>query len=162
MNIRRGDVSDITAVTDIYRAARKFMKDSGNPSQWGDSHPSVSLTAEDIEEGRLYVCEEGGRICGVFAYITGYDPTYAVIEDGNWHSDALYGTLHRVAAAPGCSGILSAAAEFALQQLPYLRIDTHEDNAPMIGAINKCGFKKCGIIYVEDGSPRIAYDLTSE
>jgi hypothetical protein len=26
--------------------------------------------------------------------------------------------------------------------------------------VEKCGFSYCGIIYVEDGSPRRAYDMT--
>ena len=38
-----------------------------------------------------------------------------------------------------------------------LRIDTHEKNIPMQGCLAKNGFARCGIIYLEDGDPRIAY-----
>lgn len=162
MKIRKAIVSDLQAVSRIYEQARRFMAESGNPGQWGDSHPPLELLIEDIAEDRLYVCEEGWDILGVFAYIRGEDPTYAVIEDGSWHSDEPYGTLHRVAGAPGTSGILRAAVDFAMENMPYVRIDTHENNIPMRNAVEKCGFRKCGRIYVDDGSPRIAYDRTSE
>ena len=38
-----------------------------------------------------------------------------------------------------------------------IRIDTHEDNRIMQHLLDKYGFAKCGCIYVEDGTPRIAY-----
>lgn len=37
-------------------------------------------------------------------------------------------------------------------------IDTHKDNKITRHLIEKNGFAKCGIIYVADGSPRIAYE----
>ena len=43
-----------------------------------------------------------------------------------------------------------------------VRIDTHADNIPMQGAIANQGFTKCGIIHVEDGSPRLAYQLVKQ
>ena len=36
-------------------------------------------------------------------------------------------------------------------------LDTHENNRVMQRAAERYGFKKCGTIYVADGSPRIAY-----
>ena len=38
-------------------------------------------------------------------------------------------------------------------------IDTHEKNKTMQHVVEKLGFKRCGIIYIEDGTPRIAYQL---
>ena len=38
-----------------------------------------------------------------------------------------------------------------------MRGDTHEDNLPMQRVLEKNGFQRCGTIFVEDGSPRIAY-----
>ena len=43
-------------------------------------------------------------------------------------------------------------------KIGYIRIDTHEDNYVMQNALAKQGFRRCGIIYVEDGTTRIAYD----
>ena len=42
-----------------------------------------------------------------------------------------------------------------------LRIDTHKDNKIMINLIEKAGFERCGTIYVDDGTPRIAYQKTN-
>ena len=38
-----------------------------------------------------------------------------------------------------------------------LRIDTHQDNAPMLYNIRKHGFEYCGVIHVGDGSERLAF-----
>lgn len=38
-----------------------------------------------------------------------------------------------------------------------LRGDTHERNLPMRRAFERNGFERCGTIWVEDGTPRIAY-----
>ena len=46
---------------------------------------------------------------------------------------------------------------FAYERCGNLRIDTHEKNIPMQRCLAKNGFARCGIIYLEDGDPRIAY-----
>ena len=40
-----------------------------------------------------------------------------------------------------------------------LRIDTHRDNFIMRHNILKYGFRYCGIIFLESGDERIAYQL---
>ena len=49
--------------------------------------------------------------------------------------------------------------DYCKAQIPHLRIDTHEDNKVMQHVLEKYGFVRCGIVYVPDGSPRIAYEL---
>ena len=85
---------------DIYARAREFMAKNGNPTQWGDNYPSPELLEEDIDTNRLFVYMVNGRMQAVFAFVLGEDPTYKVIEDGQWLNDTLpYGTLHRLASA---------------------------------------------------------------
>ena len=43
-----------------------------------------------------------------------------------------------------------------------MRIDTHEDNKPMQGALKKFGFRECGVIHLERGAERIAFDCRKE
>lgn len=43
-----------------------------------------------------------------------------------------------------------------------IRIDTHADNKTMQHLIEADGFTRCGIIYIADGTPRIAYQWTAE
>ena len=41
-----------------------------------------------------------------------------------------------------------------------VRADTHKDNITMQNMLAKNGFVPCGIIHVENGSERIAYQYT--
>lgn len=95
---------------------------------------------------------------GVFAFIPGEDPTYRYIEDGSWHWNRPYGTIHRLASRGTARGVAKACFDFCREKIPYLRIDTHADNHPMQSAVLRYGFRKCGTIYLTDGSPRIAFD----
>lgn len=157
--VRLAREQDMPRIEEIYAYARAFMAAHGNPSQWGTTHPPRQQLEQDIAEGNLYVVTAGDTIHGVFFFLIGPDPTYFEIENGAWHADRPYGTIHRIA-GDGSGGILHTAVEFGKQRTDYLRIDTHEDNIVMQRAVEKQGFRRCGIIYIADGSPRIAYDLT--
>ena len=39
-----------------------------------------------------------------------------------------------------------------------MRIDTHEDNLAMQGLLNKLKYLYCGVIYLENGDKRLAYE----
>lgn len=153
--IRPAQRADMDRILEIYAHARHFMAENGNPTQWGGGYPSQEMLEEDIRLGRLFAVTEDGNVCGVFMFAIGDDPTYARIE-GNWGSVAPYGVIHRVAGIGG--GIFPAALEYCEGQIQHLRIDTHADNKPMQHVVEKAGFVRRGIIYVADGSPRIAYD----
>ena len=109
----RGAVrADLPRILDIYARAREFMAKNGNPTQWGDNYPSPELLEEDIDTNRLFVYMINGRMQAVFAFILGEDPTYKVIEDGQWLNDTLpYGTLHRLASAEESKGVGKAVVE---------------------------------------------------
>lgn len=51
---------------------------------------------------------------------------------------------------------------FAKERADHLRIDTHRDNLPMQGASIKAGFERAGVVYVSDGTPRVAFDWLRE
>lgn len=155
--IRPAELADLPRILDIYREARQYMRDTGNPNQWRDSHPAESILREDIPKRQLFVCTENGEILGVFAYLLGIDPTYAVIHEGAWLNDEPYGVIHRMAVAAHQKGIASFCFQWALAQCPNLRIDTHSDNTPMQTALRKNGFHLCGTIYLANGEPRIAF-----
>lgn len=155
--IRKAQPEDLPRILEIYAYARQFMRDNGNPTQWGDGTPAESTLRADIAAGELYVLEENG-LHGVFALISGVDPTYAEIE-GAWLSQSPYATLHRVAGDGTLHGILDSAVAFAKTQYPHLRIDTHRDNQIMQHLIVKNGFIYCGVINTDDGTPRLAYEL---
>ena len=68
-----------------------------------------------------------------------------------------YGVIHRVASDGRMPGVFRRCAAFCRARCANLRIDTHHDNHTMQRLIEGAGFRRCGVIYVEDGSPRIAY-----
>ena len=96
------------------------------------------------------------------AFIIGEDSTYLRIEDGKWLNENPYGTIHRIASDGAVKGLFSACIDFCKSQMEDLRIDTHADNKTMQHLILKNGFQKCGIIYLTNGSPRIAYQYGEE
>lgn len=155
----RGAVrADMAKILEVYARARKFMAENGNPTQWGDDYPTPELLEEDIDTNRLFVYMINGRMQAVFAFILGEDPTYKTIEDGQWLDDTLpYGTLHRLASAGESKGVGKAVVEWCLEHCESLRADTHADNKVMQHLLESEGFTRCGIIHVEDGTPRIAY-----
>lgn len=155
-SIRTATFPDLPEILKIYANARAFMASRGNPSQWGTTNPPKAQLEQDIHMQRLFVICKDQTIHGVFYFWIGEDPTYGYIE-GQWSSDRLYGTIHRIA-SDGYGGIVKAAVSFCSEKCQYLRIDTHADNLPMQAAIQRAGFQRCGTIYIADGSARIAYD----
>lgn len=162
MEIRQAVIDDLPAILKIYEKARNFMKENGNPTQWAGGYPEKELLENDIKQKQCYVCVEDNQIVGVFVFIIGEDPTYQIIEQGAWHDSMTYGTIHRIASDGRIKGITQKCFDFCSKKNKYLRIDTHADNLPMQNAVQKYGFQRCGIIYVRDGSPRIAYDYLSQ
>lgn len=157
-DIRKATLEDLSRIEQIYAFARSFMKEHGNPDQWADHYPPTEMLQEDIRRQLLFVLVTDGEIHGVFYFYIGEDPTYQYIENGTWRSDERYGTIHRIA-GDGKGGVLHAAVTYCKTQISHLRIDTHAANTVMQNAILKQGFSERGIVYMEDGSSRIAYDL---
>jgi len=157
--IRKALPSDLARILEIYAEARQFMRETGNPNQWGNTNPAEETLREDIAVGQLYVVERDSNICGVFAFILGEDETYKVIYDGSWRSNAPYGTIHRIASLREAKGVFTEAFEYCRGVIRHLRIDTHHDNKVMQHVVTKHGFERCGIIYLADGAPRIAYEI---
>jgi RimJ/RimL family protein N-acetyltransferase len=156
-SVRRVEITDLPQILEIYANAREFMKKNGNHTQWGGGYPSRGMLEDDINRGNLYAVTRDTEIYGVFCFVLGDDPTYAVMEDGCWRSDTPYGTIHRIASRG--SGVFAAALNHCRSRIGHIRIDTHADNYPMQHLVTKHGFSRRGIIHVADGTPRIAYDL---
>lgn len=158
VKIKKATREDLRFILKTYEDARKYMKEHGNPSQWGDDYPSLNLIKELMYNQDLYVGIYNRQLAFVFAFIIGEDPTYNYIE-GKWGSYEIYGTLHMVASSQIIKDTFSYILDFAKSKINYIRIDTHEDNKKMQQVIENHNFKKRGIIYTRDNTPRIAYDL---
>lgn len=157
MEIRKTKPEDIDRIMEIYAGARAFMRAHGNHSQWADGRPFRCDIEGDIAEGCSYVCVHDGSLVGTMRYAVGDDPTYNFIE-GKWLSKGSYAVVHRIASSGRVKGTGEFMLRWALEQHDDLRIDTHEDNYVMRNLLEKLGFTYCGVIYLSDGAPRLAYE----
>lgn len=158
MKVRKAREQELDAVLAIYEKARRFMRATGNPTQWGESYPPSDTVKEDISNGNLYVIDDDGVLCGVFAFFPSGDKLYDKI-DGSWLNELPHAAIHRVASAGIRKGILAVCVNFCLEISNNLKIDTHADNAVMQKQLKKVGFTECGTVYLENGEPRIAFQL---
>ncbi len=163
MNIRVANINDIENVMAVYGQARAYMAEQGNKDQWGDNYPPRQLIEQDIAAGKCYVVEDC-NINGVFYFAIEQDRAYDIVEDGQWRNDRPYGVVHRIAVGSSAhnKGIAGKCIEYAVNRLREagvydLRMDTHKDNLPMQRFLVKHDFRRCGKVYVDDGSERIAY-----
>ena len=160
MLIRKTEEKDLPVISEIYENAKRFMRENGNPNQWSDGKPNADTAREDMKNGTGYVVEENGEILAVFMFSIGEDPTYLRIYDGAWKNNLSYAVIHRIAVARQGKGIIDFCISECFKICPNLKIDTHRDNIPMQRALLKRGFEYCGIIHLENGDERLAYQKT--
>lgn len=156
--VRPAVPEDFDRFCEIYASAREFMRRSGNPNQWRTNRPAPETIARDIRTGISYAVMSGQRVCGVFTFSIGEDPTYRSI-DGEWLNSEPYGAIHRIASDGTVRGVFSECLKFCLSKIGNIKIDTHRDNAVMRRRLSDSGFKFCGVIITDDGTPRMAFQL---
>jgi len=169
MTIRKTTADDLDAIVPILEEARRTIAALGI-DQWQDGYPNREVIEEDIRLGQSHVLVKNGAVIGTFALITCGDPTYDVIENGHWTTgddNRNYNAVHRVAIAVASrgSGASTEMIRFAADLTrtagkTSVRIDTHEGNRVMRRMLEKHGFVHCGTIYLANGDPRVAYELT--
>ena len=158
MFIRPATEADISAAAKIYEDARTFMKNQGNPDQWPGDYPNENDVLDGINDGTSFVCEDSGEIVATFYFKEDADdPTYRKIYEGGWKNAAPYSVIHRIAVNHHGRGIVDFCFSECFKMHPNLKIDTHRDNIPMQKVLLRNGFSYCGIIYLSDGSERLAY-----
>ncbi len=158
MEIRRATYDDIPCIMEICGQARSIMRADGNMTQWTGGYPSESAIKADIDRRVGYVIEADGSPVGYFAFIPGIEETYLSIEGGQWvDGDKPYCTIHRLASTKTSHGVAGACFEWCWRECRNIRIDTHSDNRIMRHCIEKFGFTYCGVIHLQNGDPRLAY-----
>lgn len=164
MELRLANREDVPEIARLYDLARESLRAMG-VEQWQDGYPNGEDALADIEAGHGYVLTEDGRVAAFACLAFGTEPTYDVIEDGSWLGQGEYGFLHRVAVDPVLKGRGAAGLFFdelkrqaAERGVGAIRGDTHRDNLPMQRVMAKNGLELRGIIHVEDGTERLAYE----
>lgn len=156
-------MEDVPVIMRLIEEARGIMRSCGNVNQWIDGYPSRETIVEDINNGHCYLCVEqgSGEVVASFAFIPGPEPTYAEIYEGQWLDDKPYYVVHRLASSAASHGVFNDVMDYCMAVAGSLRIDTHRDNVIMRHVIEKYGFIYCGIIYLQSGDERLAYQLES-
>lgn len=164
MEFRQAEMKDIPQIMEIIQAAQQYLKQEGI-DQWQNNYPNPDSLKEDITNNNSYLIKDRDKIVATAAIIFGDDPTYSYIEGGKWISKGNYGVVHRAAVAETYKGQGIISKIFvqtyqlaAADGITSIRIDTHPNNKAMQRAIEKEGFKYCGIIYTEDDSKRFAFE----
>ena len=161
MTVRPAAFADVEAANEIYDMARAFMAENGNPTQWGGAYPALSDIIEGINSGTSYVCCDGGEVVATFHFEeNARDEVYEHI-DGEWKNDLPYAAIHRIAVKYHGRGIVDFCFAECFRRFPNLKIDTHRDNIPMQKCLLRAGFEYCGVVYLPDGSERLAYQKQS-
>lgn len=157
LTVRLACPADIEELMRVFEAARRFMQRTGNTRQWINGYPQRELIEREIDSGHCYVVEAAQGVVGTFCFIPSPDPTYTYIEEGSWPDEAPYCVIHRLASDGRCRGIGQCCIDWCAERASHLRADTHADNKGMQQLLLRNGFVRCGIIYVSNGTPRIAY-----
>ena len=163
MLIRKTTLDDLDVVMKIYAEGREIMLEGKNFHQWPEGYPFRFIIEEDITAGHSYVCVARGDIQAVFHLSPGPERTYEKI-DGAWLDDKPYGVIHRIARAKTdkAKGTGAFCLNWCYDQVKNIRIDTHADNIPMKKLLEKQGYKYCGIIWIETGDERMAFQKSGQ
>lgn len=153
--IRKAKWDDLDSIYSILEVAISKMRCENNLEQWNNLEEVKCKIKNDILLNRYYVLENT-TIYACFMYEVGIDETYTTI-DGSWINDNQYGVVHRIMSNFEEKDIMGKVLDYCFKICDNVRIDTHYDNTRMRKALKRNGFIECGIIYLKDGSSRIAY-----
>ncbi len=164
MEIKETEQKDIKDIVLIISQAKQYFRLNQIP-QWQGDYPNEIDILKDIENSGAYCIKVGTEVVG-YSFVAQYkDPNYSYIE-GKWLNEEPYVVIHRTCIKDTMKGknlaseFVGLAKDICLEnQIHNIRVDTHEKNISMQKMLEKNGFIKTGIIYVEDGSPRFAYQL---
>ncbi|EJT6153545.1 GNAT family N-acetyltransferase [Clostridium perfringens] len=164
MEFRQANISDLDQIVEIIELSKKYLKET-KVDQWQDGYPAKEDLRRDIESGNSYVLTNKDEIVATTVISLDGESTYNSIFNGEWITNEEYIVMHRVAVHDKYKGkgifkeLIKEAESLALNKgISSIKIDTHRDNISMQRAVVKNDFKRCGIIYLEDGSERIAFE----
>lgn len=165
LKFRKAVEADIDSILNIIRQAQNYFKEQGI-DQWQNGYPNYDTIKSDIDNQSGYVLLKDNEIVATVALIFDGEKSYESIYGGSWISSGEdYATIHRIAVNSqykglGLGSIIIKKIEdiCSIRGINSIRVDTHKDNLSMQRLLHKNGFKYCGIIYLEDGSIRLAFE----
>ena len=166
MNFRKSTKSDVSKIMEIVKQAQEYFKSQGI-DQWQNNYPNDEVINNDINNGESYVMLDGDDIVATTVISFAKEKSYENILDGKWITNGDYEVIHRIAVENAHKGkglshkIIKYAEEVCKQNnIHSIKVDTHEDIILMQSLLKKNGFEYCGIVYLEDGGKRVAFEKT--
>ena len=165
MNFSKSNTKDLPSIMKIIGEAQAYMA-SQAVDQWQDGYPEEDLILNDIANNESYIVKNENNILATAMFTTQVDHTYDII-DGKWLTpqDAIYGVIHRIAVGANYRGtgvakfIIKESEQYLIENnIASMRIDTHKDNTGMQSLLKGLDYTYCGIIYLEDGDKRLAFE----
>lgn len=166
MIIRKTTLKNIPTIMEIISDAQQYLKKLGI-DQWQDGYPNEEQVLLDIKNEDSYViANDNNQVMGTVVFTTTPEPTYDKVE-GEWKTktNAKYGVIHRLAVSNKYRGVGIAKFVFdncenqlKSNQVESMRIDTHRDNKGMQKLITSLGYEYCGVIILNSGAERLAYE----
>lgn len=164
MIFRKANYNDIDRIYEIIKQAQEYFRQN-SIDQWQNNYPNPDIIKNDIENGECYVIEDDDLIIATVVLSFRAEKSYEKIYDGSWITDGRYAVIHRIAVDSRFKGkrissvIIKHLESICRERNIYiLRVDTHQDNKSMIKMLSNNDFKYCGIIYLESGDKRIAFE----
>lgn len=166
MKLRPSTKNDLIDIMLFIKDAQHFLA-AQNINQWQDNYPNTEVIDRDINnrESFVIITDKGKTIATSMFTING-ESTYNFIK-GNWitKNNTKYGVIHRIAVSnnarsKGVAKFIFNEFETRLQKMEFtsLRIDTHKDNHIMQQLLQNLGYVYCGVIYLNNGNERLAYE----
>ena len=154
LNIRRGTPEDLDALEELYGEVCDHMAATVNYTGWRrDVYPTRQDAEAGIQEGALFLAEEGGEAAGSFILSPRQEAAYA---KGNWQSgpeEQDVRAIYTFTVSPRWRGkgvgraMLAFAARYGAEQgFKGLRLDVYEGNLPAIRLYESAGFRYAGIV----------------
>ncbi|MGB0185341.1 MAG: GNAT family N-acetyltransferase [Flavobacteriaceae bacterium] len=166
MKLLRAQKKDLVSIMSIINDAQELLAGQ-NIDQWQNGYPNTAIVLKDIQNNESFILKSESGVCLATAmFSTKNEPTYSKIE-GHWINpkQTIYGVIHRMAVAKNYRG--KGLAKFFFNQceqklsekkIPSMRIDTHKDNFGMQKLLKTMGYSYCGVIYLENGDKRLAFE----
>lgn len=163
---KRAKDENINTIMAIIQRAQAYLKSQGI-DQWQNNYPNIETISNDIQNSNGYILLKDNVIVGTVVIIFGPDKTYKSIYNGEWLTNGKYAVLHRMAINSDYHGF-GLATEMIKQAevmckdngINSIKVDTHKENIAMQKRLLNSGFIYCGIIYLEDGNERMAFEKT--
>lgn len=155
--IRQATLQDLDDLDDLAVRTITHMHQHGR-TQWTLNYPRKVHFKHDIDHGDLFVYVVDARIAGVYALCEDNEPSYQTID---WTVNQAL-VMHRIMVDPVMQGkrlvdhiFLHAYHQAAKRGYDGIKIDTHQNNQPMLNLLKRHGFNYRGYLKAID---RLAFE----